>query len=1012
MAARDPSPFNHHLGLFNDACTPPHTTPPSSRPVVIPRTPPNLKPPRLTLSLSHPTSQQIQPTHETIQQTWAAFDAMSEAQRNMLLKGLVARCGGKQVEGLCTWLSLRMVDSSSPTVYPENVSSKYATAVHKSKRIPAKGASLAAVPAESTSAKTSVLDTARQLAGFTGFKKEMKLPQIDRGKSRVATEEDDDSFFPSAHALSNPTPNLAQDGGFAGHHLHSADRPHNININLYTKLLHTHQDADTLAKQLLRAGPEPTRTFIHFLSNRLQKSQHLITSITEIAMEPDTEKAMNDLLNHLLNTVDARYATVYLLEDTIPETTVVRASNWAQVGTTVSLQNIFNGPTLQKLGQPSNAYNVKTSEQYTDDIQDAYASVNPDCILSAPILDNEGRFAGILELINKSTPTPFFESEDESVVKLVASLWTVLMKRSQILLEQTQQTADIRAFLNTASVMTSEIDLGDLIKVIMQTSQELLKAERCSLFMVDKEKQELWTTVAQGTEEIRIPINKGIAGHVAMTGTLLNIPNAYKDHRFNRSVDLKTGYRTRNILCMPMKNSSGSVIGVTQIINKLPESAVFSREDEMLGMSFAGLAGGMLEKSLQFKALQIQLQSTTTERDLLNTAFQNTPHIILALDHAGRLLTVNDAAPLGLPDLSLLRLTTYDTWLSPNDVLITDIKATYETNRPAYAEGYVFRTEDGASVDVNYAVVKMESGVIIDVEVVGDDRRLAADLGRYMHLGLVREVQTDHASLHGKKSQMSVLVAELREFASITDNFPPSSVITLLNEHHSSVYTSISSENGLLQTQTGPTTLSLFGLPHCSPTDAVRCVSCALKIKESILERNEKSTVKMEVGIGIATGDMVWGLVGHPKRRDVVGVGDPLHLSTHLRTIIKTYTSKTSILICESTKEAVQEHFHLRELDAISWGDKPDTPPMVIYEVLHPSTIELDKNVMTSLICYELGLSDYRSRNFGTALNHFRKAVQMTQDEPSKTMVARCRQVLDGRVVVPQEWDSIWRWDG
>jgi adenylate cyclase len=97
--------------------------------------------------------------------------------------------------------------------------------------------------------------------------------------------------------------------------------------------------------------------------------------------------------------------------------------------------------------------------------------------------------------------------------------------------------------------------------MIMQKAKQLLDAERCTMFLIDKEKQQLWSTVADGTEQIRIPINMGIAGYVVSTGEVLNIPEAYEDDRFNRDIDLKTGYRTRSILCMPLQNKQGETMG-------------------------------------------------------------------------------------------------------------------------------------------------------------------------------------------------------------------------------------------------------------------------------------------------------------------------------------------------------------------------------------------------------------------------------------------------------------------
>ena len=99
-------------------------------------------------------------------------------------------------------------------------------------------------------------------------------------------------------------------------------------------------------------------------------------------------------------------------------------------------------------------------------------------------------------------------------------------------------------------------------------SNQILQADRTTIFIVDEENQELWSKIAQGegekAVEIRIPIGKGIAGYVAETRKTLNIPNAYDDPRFNRATDQETGYRTKNILCMPIFSNGAKVVAVVR----------------------------------------------------------------------------------------------------------------------------------------------------------------------------------------------------------------------------------------------------------------------------------------------------------------------------------------------------------------------------------------------------------------------------------------------------------------
>ncbi|MDP9319814.1 MAG: GAF domain-containing protein [Chloroflexota bacterium] len=107
-------------------------------------------------------------------------------------------------------------------------------------------------------------------------------------------------------------------------------------------------------------------------------------------------------------------------------------------------------------------------------------------------------------------------------------------------------------------------------------------AERCTVYFVDHATNELWSRIASRTAiEIRLPLGTGISGQVALTGETINVPDAYADPRFDRNVDLRSGYRTLNMLVVPVWDATGrSVIGVLQVLNK--RSGPFERRDQML----------------------------------------------------------------------------------------------------------------------------------------------------------------------------------------------------------------------------------------------------------------------------------------------------------------------------------------------------------------------------------------------------------------------------------------------
>jgi CheY-like chemotaxis protein len=110
----------------------------------------------------------------------------------------------------------------------------------------------------------------------------------------------------------------------------------------------------------------------------------------------------------------------------------------------------------------------------------------------------------------------------------------------------------------------------DLLDFLAREAVGEMQADRSSIFLLDEGRQELWSRVALGMGEqiIRFPSTRGIAGHVASTGELLNVSDPYADPRFNPTVDRQTGYRTRSILCGALRARDGRIVGVLQILNK------------------------------------------------------------------------------------------------------------------------------------------------------------------------------------------------------------------------------------------------------------------------------------------------------------------------------------------------------------------------------------------------------------------------------------------------------------
>jgi len=185
-----------------------------------------------------------------------------------------------------------------------------------------------------------------------------------------------------------------------------------------------------------------------------------------------------------------------------------------------------------------------------------------------------------------------------------------------------QRENQLHSIQQIGKSLSSVLNRDKLLILIMDEVTRLMNAERGTLFIVDSEKGELWSKIAQKAEikEIRLKIGVGIAGYVAKTGKTINIKDAYKDDRFDPTTDKKTGYKTKTILCMairePMKDDKkqGNIIGVLQILNKI--DGVFADEDEELLTSLASQISISLVNSRLYGILENRVNELNLLFDL------------------------------------------------------------------------------------------------------------------------------------------------------------------------------------------------------------------------------------------------------------------------------------------------------------------------------------------------------------------------------------------------------------
>ena len=173
--------------------------------------------------------------------------------------------------------------------------------------------------------------------------------------------------------------------------------------------------------------------------------------------------------------------------------------------------------------------------------------------------------------------------------------------------------------LDLCRKMNAQREVPALLALVAREAARLMEAERATIFLLDKEKWELWSQVTLDGEMIRFDARLGIAGAAAMKGQIINVADAQQDERFYPAVDTRTKFRTRSVLAVPLRTPTGVVIGTFQVLNK--KRGVFRAHDEEIAQTLAGQAAIAIDnvstvQSLKQQQDQLQAQNTQLRREV------------------------------------------------------------------------------------------------------------------------------------------------------------------------------------------------------------------------------------------------------------------------------------------------------------------------------------------------------------------------------------------------------------
>lgn len=627
-------------------------------------------------------------------------------------------------------------------------------------------------------------------------------------------------------------------------------------------------------------------------------------------------------------------------------------------------------------------------------------------IVCAPVKTVKDETIGVIQVLNKKDGE--FGKEDLHLLESMTTQAAVALQSTQFVERMKKTREKELEFLDVVADVTSELELGTLLKKVMAEATRMLGADRSTLFLNDEKTGELFSRVAMGDGigEIRLPNTAGIAGAVFTSGQTVNIPYAYADLRFNPSFDKQTGYFTRSILCVPVVNKDGKCIGVTQVLNR--RGGPFTDEDETRLKAFTAQVSIALENAKLFEDVQ-------NMKNYNESMLESMSNGVITMDEDGKIVTCNAAGAriTRTPASEVLGTSCEEFFVGPNEWIMDKVRKVEETQEPeVIMDGEMEFEEKKLSVNVNVLPLlnseNKKLGSMVMIEDISSEKRMKSTMSRYMDPGLADQLlEGGEDILGGKSTEATVLFSDVRSFTTITETLGAQGTVAMLNEYFTIMVDIITGEGGMLDKFIGDAIMAAFGIPIAHDDDEDRAVRATIAMITELWEWNKvreaRGDMPIDHGVGLNTGMIVSGNIGSPKRMDFTMIGDGINLAARLESACKQYSAR--ILISEFTRAKLKGTYRVRDIDLVVVKGK--TEPVGVYEVLDYHNDETYPNLMDNVNYFNEGVKLYRQANWDKAISNFEGAIKATPtDKLVQTYIERCEHLKENP---PEgEWDGVW----
>ncbi len=542
----------------------------------------------------------------------------------------------------------------------------------------------------------------------------------------------------------------------------------------------------------------------------------------------------------------------------------------------------------------------------------------------------------------RSSVLPMRSSLPPTTLEELSHLESRLYRLSQEVAAFAEERKNLLALTEIGQVINSSLELDQVLRIVMDNIIKLTEAERGFLMLRD-DSGHMTTRIARNWEqeslnESEYAVSRTVIQRVIETGEAILTTNAQEDPRFGGQESI-IAFNLRSILCVPLKVKN-DLIGVIYTDNRIRTGIFTESERDLLG-AFANQAAIAIDNARLFASLRRTLAEVTELKNMMDNIFASIASGVITADIEDKVILCNRAAEniLGQTIPQILGRKIDDILPSIANDLIPQVTSVRNTDTPIADFEISHSLPQRGLVDWRFNLSPLKDadqttqGIAIVLDDLTERKRLEAQrklFERMVSPAVIQQLDPNSLALGGKRTDITVLFADIRGFTGFSETLSPEQLVSVLNRYLAAGAECVLDEEGTIDKFLGDAVMAWFNAPIPQPDHTLRAARAALKLRDRIAELHAAlpPEAHLAFGVGIHYGDAVLGLIGTEKRLEYTAIGDSVNTTKRLQE----NAGKNQIVISQDAYERVKDQINVLQMEPMTVKGKREAIP--VYEVL------------------------------------------------------------------------------